>query len=59
VIFLLADMPIDIAAFAYAAAVAGGGVLGYVKSSEFNNRVPFSLMSLDLASLFARSERPG
>ncbi|KAL0109903.1 hypothetical protein PUN28_013502 [Cardiocondyla obscurior] len=27
-------MPIDIAAFAYAAAVAGGGVLGYVKSSS-------------------------
>ncbi|XP_077256374.1 transmembrane protein 14C [Temnothorax americanus] len=28
------EMPIDIAAFAYAAAVAGGGVLGYVKSSS-------------------------
>lgn len=30
-------MPFDIPAFAYAAAVAGGGVLGYVKSSEFNS----------------------
>lgn len=28
-------MPIDIPAFAYAVAVAGGGILGYVKSSEF------------------------
>lgn len=28
-------MPIDFAAFAYAASVAGGGILGYVKSSEF------------------------
>ncbi|CAL1683355.1 unnamed protein product [Lasius platythorax] len=27
-------MPIDIPAFAYAAAVAGGGILGYVKSSS-------------------------
>ncbi|XP_018393036.1 PREDICTED: transmembrane protein 14C [Cyphomyrmex costatus] len=27
-------MPIDYVAFAYAAAVAGGGVLGYVKSSS-------------------------
>ncbi|XP_012054213.1 PREDICTED: transmembrane protein 14C [Atta cephalotes] len=27
-------MPIDYAAFAYAIAVAGGGVLGYVKSSS-------------------------
>lgn len=31
----LSEMPIDIPAFAYAVAVAGGGVLGYVKSSEF------------------------
>lgn len=30
-------MPIDITAFAYAALVAGGGVLGYVKSSEFDS----------------------
>lgn len=28
-------MPIDYAAFGYAAAVAGGGILGYVKSSKF------------------------
>lgn len=28
-------MPIDIPAFAYAATVAGGGILGYVKSSEY------------------------
>lgn len=27
-------MPIDYAAFAYAASVAGGGILGYVKSSK-------------------------
>lgn len=27
-------MPIDIPAFAYAATVAGGGIFGYVKSSE-------------------------
>ncbi|XP_012524451.1 transmembrane protein 14C isoform X1 [Monomorium pharaonis] len=27
-------MPIDFVAFAYAAAVAGGGVLGYVKSNS-------------------------
>ncbi|KAM0734251.1 Transmembrane protein 14C [Formica fusca] len=27
-------MPFDIPAFAYAAAVAGGGILGYVKSSS-------------------------
>lgn len=35
--FFFSEMPIDIAAFAYAAAVAGGGVLGYVKSSEFES----------------------
>jgi len=29
------EMPIDILAFAYAVPVAGGGILGYVKSSEF------------------------
>lgn len=28
-------MPIDFPAFAYAAAVAGGGILGYVKSRKF------------------------
>lgn len=28
-------MPIDFPAFGYAAAVAAGGVLGYVKSSKF------------------------
>lgn len=32
-------MPIDIPAFAYAAAVAGGGILGYVRSSEFMSNV--------------------
>lgn len=28
-------MPIDYAAFAYAVSVAGGGILGYVKSSKY------------------------
>lgn len=54
-------MPIDIAAFAYAAAVAGGGVLGYVKSSEFDfarpsvsGRLSVSAPRLTILSKFRR-----
>lgn len=41
-------MPIDIPAFAYAVAVAGGGILGYVKSSEFI----YIKLSLSIVQMF-------
>lgn len=34
-------MPIDYAAFGYAVSVAGGGIMGYVKSSKANNYILF------------------